>query len=220
MHQLTPEWFKLRRGRVTGSIAGAALELSPFLTRARAHALLRGEDDEMLETAAMARGSRLEPMALLAYQRAMGVAATPCGIFVSKTTDWLASSPDAIVVDGDNRSIGSVECKAPANGAPRPPTDGHIIQCWMHSYATGLPWTDYVSLGATHVLVARVVFEPDVFDETILPLLREFYDARTEESIGLLSPREAADLRQEMRDYRAVHLNTAPRIVEHKLKLD
>ena len=136
------------------------------------------------------------------------------------TTDWLASSPDAIVVDGDNRSIGSVECKAPANGAPRPPTDGHIIQCWMHSYATGLPWTDYVSLGATHVLVARVVFEPDVFDETILPLLREFYDARTEETIGLLSPREAVDLRQELRDYRAVHLNTAPRIVEHKLKFD
>ena len=103
VHQLTAEWFELRRGRVTGSIAGAALELSPFLTRARAHSLLRGEDDEVLETAAMARGSRLEPMALLAYQRAMGVAATPCGIFVSKTTDWLASSPDAIVVDGGRR---------------------------------------------------------------------------------------------------------------------
>ena len=81
-------------------------------------------------------------------------------------------------------------------------------------------WTDYVSLGATHVLVARVVFEPDVVDETILPLLQDFYDARTEETIGLLSPREAADLRQELRDYRAVHLNTAPRIVEHKLKFD
>ena len=70
------------------------------------------------------------------------------------------------------------------------------------------------------MLVARVVFEPDVFNETILPLLREFYDARTEETIGLLSPREAVDLRQEMRDYRAVHLITAPRIVEHKLNLD
>ena len=159
-------------------------------------------------------------MALLAYQRAMGVAVTPCGIFVSKTTDWLASSPDAIVVDGDNRSIGSVECKVPANGAPRPPTDSHIVQCWIHAYATGLPWTDYVSLGATHVLVARVVFEPDVFDETILPLLQDFYDARAEETIGLLSPREAADLRQELRDYRAVHLNSAPRIVEHRLKFD
>ena len=133
---------------------------------------------------------------------------------------WLASSPDAIVVDGDNRSIGTVECKVPANGAPKPPTDSHIVQCWMHAYATGLPWTDYVSLGATHVLVARVVFEPDVFNEAVLPLLQDFYDARAEETIGLLSPREAADLRQELRDYRAVHLNTAPRIVEHKLKFD
>ena len=116
--------------------------------------------------------------------------------------------------------MGCVECKVPASGSPKPPTDNHIIQCWMHAYATNLPLTDYVSLGATHVLVARITFEPDVFNETILPLLYDFYDARTEESIGLLSPREAADLRQEMRDYRAVHLNTAPRIVEHKLKLD
>ena len=81
---------------------------------------------------------------------------------VSKETDWLASSPDAIVVDGDNRSVGCVECKVPANGMPKPPTDNHVIQCWMHSYAAGLPWTDYVSLGATHVLVARITFEPDV----------------------------------------------------------
>ena len=95
------------------------------------------------------------------------------------------------------------------------------LQCVLHCYCGGLPWCDFVSFG-THgkLSIQRVTYDSEAFTEDILPMLQSFYALKDEASVSNLLPgRDAAFLRQVIKDYRDRHLSQ-PRIVTHGLKIE
>lgn len=108
--QRTPAWHEARKNRVTGSIAGAILGLSPYMTRddvmramVRAH---HGAETEFKGNVATEWGTAMEPMAIGEFEMTYGesVKAMP---FVPYD-DWLGASPDGRVSDGKG-----IEVKCP-----------------------------------------------------------------------------------------------------------
>lgn len=110
MEQRTAEWFKARKGRLTGSRIGAAMGLSPFMTRDE---LIRemvrehyGAPGEREESPAMAWGTSMEPLAKAALEDLIGMPINECGFF--EWGKFMGASPDGIAADGS-----TVEIKAP-----------------------------------------------------------------------------------------------------------
>lgn len=111
--QRSPEWYKQRQGRVTGSIAGAALGLDPNKTRddvlrqlVRDYHGAERETAEFLEETIFGYGKANEGGAALDFQMDTGLGVDECGFFPYE--DWLGASPDGLTSDG-----GVLEIKAP-----------------------------------------------------------------------------------------------------------
>lgn len=108
--QRTTAWHEARKGRITGSQAGALLGLSPHQTQAQAiRAWVRnakGEESEILDNPAFAHGRRYERAAQLAMMRHAGITINDCGFLTYE--DWLGASPDGLTDDG-----GVTETKCP-----------------------------------------------------------------------------------------------------------
>lgn len=110
MEQRTPEWFAARRGRVTGSVAGAILGLDPNTSREAAlRRLVRdwhGAEPEFTGNIATRHGTAHEDGAIVDFQMETGIGVTPVGFLPYE--DWLGASPDGLTDDG-----GVLEVKVP-----------------------------------------------------------------------------------------------------------
>ena len=108
--QRSPEWFAARKGRLTGSIAGAALGLAPYMSEDDAmRALVRSMHDmpsEFEGNIATEWGNANESLARVAYEMETGNDVKPAG-FVP-FDDWSGASPDGYV--GND---GLIEIKCP-----------------------------------------------------------------------------------------------------------
>jgi len=110
IEQRSDAWFAARKGRVTGSMVGAILGLSPYLDRDGAmRAMVREYHDaprEFTGNAATAWGTAMEAGAIAEFEMETGlnVKAMPFVPF----EDWLGASPDGAV--SDDRGM---EVKAP-----------------------------------------------------------------------------------------------------------
>ena len=108
--QRTAAWHEARRGRITGSQAGALLGLSPWQTQAEAiRAWVRnakGAESEIPDNPAFAWGRQHERAAQLALMRRENLTINDCGFLPYE--DWLGASPDGL--DDDGRVI---EMKCP-----------------------------------------------------------------------------------------------------------
>lgn len=105
--QRTPEWYEARKNRVTASMAGAILGLSPHMTRDDAmRAMVRdalGAEREQGDNIALEYGRHNEEAVLLDFRMETGLDVQPCGFFPYE--DWLGASPDGLVSDGGNLEI-------------------------------------------------------------------------------------------------------------------
>lgn len=110
MQQRTPEWFAARRGRVTGSVAGAILGLDPNTSREAAlRRLVRdwhGAEPEFSGNIATRHGQAHEDGAIIDFIMETGLDVTPVGFLTYE--DWLGASPDGLTSDG-----GVLEVKVP-----------------------------------------------------------------------------------------------------------
>lgn len=110
MQQRSKEWFEARKGRVTGSVAGAILGLSPFSTREDVlRSLVRswhGAEDETKPNIATRHGTAHEDGAIVDFQMETGIGVKPVGFLPYE--DWLGASPDGLTSDG-----GILETKVP-----------------------------------------------------------------------------------------------------------
>ena len=110
MQQRSEEWFEARKGRVTASMVGAILGLSPYMTRDDAmRAMVReaiGEEREFKGNVATEYGTHHEEGALVEYRMETQHEVEVVG-FV-EFEDWAGVSPDGLI--GDK---GGVEVKCP-----------------------------------------------------------------------------------------------------------
>lgn len=102
MEQRSEEWFEARKGRVTASLVGAILGLSPYMIRADAmRAMVRealGAEREFQGNVATEYGRVNEDQALLDFRIETGLGIEKVGFVTAE--DWAGCSPDGICGDG------------------------------------------------------------------------------------------------------------------------
>lgn len=110
IEQRSPEWFEMRRRRVTGSNVGAILGLSPFATRADVMRMMvrdaLGAPSEFTGNVATQWGEQNEDGARFEFEIETGLTVDKAGFYTYE--DWLGASPDGFLGE-----TGLWECKCP-----------------------------------------------------------------------------------------------------------
>ena len=178
--QRSPEWFKKRKGRVTGSNVGAILGLNKYksaddVLREMVRAM-HGADPEFKGNAATEWGTFHEDGAIAEYQMETGNTVNECGFYVHPEYEWLGASPDGLI-----GTEGLAENKAPysrRNGGdfvPLADQPHYMAQVQFEMYCTGRKWVDFFQWSPHGTSLERVNFDPD-FVAWAMPTLKAFYD--------------------------------------------
>jgi putative phage-type endonuclease len=200
VQQRSPDWFALRRNRVTSTLVAAICGLSPFLSREDAHDTLQGTETSRGETEAMRRGIEREAEAIRRYEALTGNTVDSVGFVIptdERYKDWTGASPDGIGRDDKKLCI---EVKVPSNGRPTPkPSTAYFLQCQWHMFCSGRVYCDFVSLGKDSVSISRVRRDDDLV-KFLMPHLRAFWEhAQTDDEFELdLDMRDRVDIREEV----------------------
>ena len=155
MEQRSDEWFAARLGKVTASkvkdVMAKGRGGAPSATRQNYMMQLlcerlTGKREEGFTSAAMQRGTELEPFARMAYEIDKGVMTKETGLVLHPQIDGFGASPDGLVGD-----VGLIEIKCPLTA-----THVATIQSGRHDSqyewqmlaqmaCTGRAWVDFVS---------------------------------------------------------------------------
>lgn len=121
MEQRSPEWFAARKGRVTGSMVGAALGLDPNTSRDEAMRRMvrayQGLPSEFTGNIATSWGTNHEEEAREAFEYSVGTRVAPATFVVHPTLPWLGASPDGYV---DNYALLEIKCPYGLRDKPKP----------------------------------------------------------------------------------------------------
>jgi len=164
IEQGTPEWFALRRGKITSSTC------HPLLVNGKNNGLgtgawslvyqLAGElvtrpMPNDFDTYATERGKALEPIAIQEYSEQTWQNVREVG-FV-ELSDCAGTSPDGIIV-GDNKGVETKCLMHPEHMRviDTGPKKDHVIQCQWHMFITGFDSWDLV------------YFHPDALNKSLL----------------------------------------------------
>lgn len=111
--QRSKEWFEKRKGKITGSIAGALLGLSPFKSQINAIKELKEpvEPDQFVKDVIFNYGIQMEHHAIEMFKLETGYDVKETGFHVYQ--DWIGASPDGIVLNEQGDEIGLIEIKCP-----------------------------------------------------------------------------------------------------------
>lgn len=114
VEQLSPEWFEMRKGMVTGSMVKNAVAKMKRQPKDGPVAYMQCREDYMVDIVttrltgsmsdryvnkAMEEGIEREPDALQAYEKKMGEMIVPGGFVYHPSIEWYGSSPDGLVGD-------------------------------------------------------------------------------------------------------------------------
>jgi len=177
--QRSAAWFEQRKGRVTGSVVGAILGMSPYMTRADVmRQMVRaslGAEREFTGNVATEYGTFNEAGALIDFQMETGLQCKPAHFIA--IDDWLGASPDGWTSDG-----GLVEVKCPYGKRKEespvfktPDEQPHYLaqmQVQMHvARAPHCHFWQWATGGTRHDVIAR----DDAWLNATLPILRQFH---------------------------------------------
>jgi exodeoxyribonuclease (lambda-induced) len=207
MKQGTAEWFAARKGRVTGSVAGAILGLNPYMTP---HDVMRrmvrdyhGAESEFKGNIATEYGSFHEAGAAIEYTMETGNQVTECGFYVHPDYDWLGASPDGLI----NKS-GIIEIKCPygkRNGGEFKTIEEqphYYAQIQVELFCAEKDLCSFYQWSAHGTNLERIMRSDLWFDEN-LPTLKAFYD---EYLIEIDNPDHLEPKRKETESIPAMHL--------------
>jgi len=180
MQQRSPEWFEARKGRVTASLVGAILGLSPYMNRQDAMRVMvreaLGAEREFVGNIATEYGTNNEAGALIDYRietthEVQEIGFVPLG-------DWAGVSPDGLV-----GKDGGVEIKCPfgLRNADKPvpfkslaDQPHYEAQVQFTLYVTGRRWWHFFqwALNGTKL---EVVYPDLDWQAQHIPALRQFH---------------------------------------------
>jgi len=180
MEQRSAAWFEARKGRVTASLVGAILGLSPYMSRADAMRVMvreaLGAEREFQGNIATEFGTRNEAGALLDYRIETTHEVQEVGFIPFE--DWAGCSPDALVGDA-----GMVEIKCPFSlrDAPAPvpfkmlaEQEHYAAQVQFQLYVTGRKWCHFWQWAPNGTKLEVVYPDPD-WQAVNIPALRQFH---------------------------------------------
>jgi len=184
--QRTPEWFKQRKGRVTGSVVGAALGVNPYMTQdaliRRLVRLWHGAESEFNGNIATEYGSLNEPIAQLAYTTKTGNLVNECGFSVHPEHDWLGASPDGIFENNmGEQCILEIKCPFGLRNEllpqfkPLAEQPHYYAQVQIEMACTGIKQSHFYQWNKYGDSLEIVTFNQEWFDDAIIKLLA-FYN--------------------------------------------
>lgn len=150
--QKSPEWFEVRKGKMTAShataIGNCGKGLDTYIKEIMSEYYSSGEK-EHFGNKHTDRGNELEPFARSMYELERGVTVKEVGFM--EYSEYVGASPDGIV-DDDPEGEGGTEIKAIndlayfdhlLNGEAEIDS-GHIWQCQMNMLISGRKWWDLI----------------------------------------------------------------------------
>ena len=154
MIQQTDEWFAQRLGKVTASrVSDVMAKTKTGYAASRQNYMmellcqrLTGKREESFNSAAMQRGTELEPAARSHYEAESGVMVIECGFVDHPQVVGLGASPDGLVGDS-----GLLEIKCPNTAThvdflrTGKPDNKYQWQMLCQMACTGRQWCDFVS---------------------------------------------------------------------------
>lgn len=206
LEQRSPEWHEARRGRVTASMVGAILGVSPHGNRETAmRRMVRdylGLPSDFEGNIATSYGTRNEPGALIEYEMETGHKVQAVG-FITRE-DWAGCSPDGLI--GED---GGLEAKCPFGKRKDVNPDFKTIKEQLHYYAqvqfsmwvTQRDWWSFFQWSPTSYKLDAIARDDDWLDEN-LPKLRQFHAEFLDE---LKDPQRHIDPLRKVIDTPAAH---------------
>jgi putative phage-type endonuclease len=179
IEQRTPEWFEARKGRVTGSVVGGILGISPYMTRADVlRSMVRaslGAPSEFTGNVATEWGTYNEAGAIQEFEMETSERVSPMP-FV-EYEDWLGASPDGVVTDGKGLEV---KCPYGIRNDPNPifkmPQElpHYMAQCQVEMFCA-----DWQSLWfyqwTPHGTCNKLIHRDDDWLATNIPRLKQFH---------------------------------------------
>ena len=195
--KIRKRWHEERHGRLTASNFGRIIKGRKYGNIA---ADLLYNSKSQLSSEAVRWGNDHEEEARQEYERTLssGETVKECGIFISKEHGFLGGSPDGVVFDENNTSIGIVEIKCPFSirqlesfeeACSRKAffcetIDGTLKRSHDYYYQvqgqlamTGLEWCDFVVWTPHTLHVERIFFDSVFWESKCLPFLSSFYSS-------------------------------------------
>lgn len=186
-----PLWYKERQHRITSSHVGSIVSRKKPITPNFLASLMTFKN--LSGIPAVRWGLIKEHLALRDYTLLMKYFVRSCGLFVSSEISWIAASPDGVVYDGV--TIGLLEIKCPYSIRTKKPTEcfeklrfteksgklkrnhHYYLQIQTQLYASGYKWCDFVIWTPKGIHVQRIEWNESLWQETVLPKLKSFYEA-------------------------------------------
>ena len=189
------QWQASRIGRVTASRFGEVLLRRSLPTNTFVESFFKTKEYASLPIQ-LSHGCHNEPKARNIYISNTGFTVGLCGLVVNPSLPWLGASPDGIVVDPSEPSVGLLEIKCPytyrlltveeATGDSSffaELSDGkvslkkdhkHFYQVQGQMALAKVTWCDFMIYTFKNYSIQRIRFEPD-FWEIVQPSLTDFY---------------------------------------------
>jgi putative phage-type endonuclease len=154
MQQQSESWFNARLGRVTASrISDVMAKTKTGPSASRKNYMMQllcerltGRKEEGFTSAAMTRGTELEPDARSAYEVDQDLLVQECGFVPCPSIDMAGASPDGLV--GDDGLL-EIKCPNTAQHVEFLRTSkidsGYEMQMTFQMICTGRAWCDFVS---------------------------------------------------------------------------
>ena len=192
--QRTEEWFAARKGRLTGSMVGAALGLAPYQSKDDClRSLVRdmhGMPSEFEGNIATEYGTNFEPQAKVAYEMLTGHDVIEVGFIPFET--WSGVSPDGLVDDD-----GLVEIKCPFGlrkdeepvFKPLADQPHYYAQVQMQLHVTARQWCDFFQWSPRGHKLERVEYDTAWIAENLPRIMAFWWKAKDADPADFEGPK-------------------------------
>ena len=140
--QGSPEWFKARKSRLTGSNIAAAVGISPYATSHSLYEKITGKLGNNIFTSSSEtrHGNHYEDYVVELYQEITKRSVSETGFWIHPTVPWLGASPDGLIEDN-----GVLEIKCPLHKIHDTVPIYYMPQLQAEMACTQRKYTDFCS---------------------------------------------------------------------------